>query len=60
MFIYFNRLNPTSRIVSIKYFVDVKWTLITDKRTLNYDQELYVFLNIQHPILKIKQEQFWP
>ena len=23
MFIYFNRLNPTSRIVSIKYFVDL-------------------------------------
>ena len=23
---------------SIKYFVDVKWTLITDKRTLNFDQ----------------------
>ena len=25
-------------ISSIKYFVDVKWTLITDKRTLNFDQ----------------------
>ena len=25
-------------ISSIKYFVDVKWTLITDKRTINYDQ----------------------
>ena len=25
-------------ISSIKYFVDVKWTLITDKRTLNFNQ----------------------
>ena len=25
-------------ISSSKYFVDVKWTLITDKRTLNFDQ----------------------
>ena len=25
-------------ISSIKYFVDVKWTLITDKRTINFDQ----------------------
>ena len=25
-------------ISSTKYFVDVKWTLITDKRTLNFDQ----------------------
>ena len=25
-------------ISSIKYFVDVKWTLITDNRTLNFDQ----------------------
>ena len=25
-------------MTSIKYFVDVKWTLITDKRTINYDQ----------------------
>ncbi len=25
-------------MTSIKYFVDVKWTLITDKRTLNFDQ----------------------
>ena len=25
-------------IASNKYFVDVKWTLISDKRTLNFDQ----------------------
>ena len=25
-------------MTSIKYFVDVKWTLIADKRTLNFDQ----------------------
>ena len=25
-------------VSSIKYFVDVKWTLITDKRALNFDQ----------------------
>tara|TARA_B100001027_G_C16094876_1_gene253392 strand:- start:39 stop:611 length:573 start_codon:yes stop_codon:yes gene_type:complete len=25
-------------ISSIKYFVDVKWTLITDKRTINFDR----------------------
>ena len=25
-------------MTSIKYFVDVKWTLITDKRTLNFNQ----------------------
>ena len=27
-------------ITSTKYFVDVKWTLISDKRTLNFDQTL--------------------
>ena len=26
-------------ITSTKYFVDVKWTLISDKRTLNFDQD---------------------
>ena len=26
-------------ITSAKYFVDVKWTLISDKRTLNFDQD---------------------
>ena len=27
-----------NRIISTKYYVDVKWTLISDKRTLNFDQ----------------------
>lgn len=27
-----------NRITSTKYYVDVKWTLISDKRTLNFDQ----------------------
>ena len=27
-----------NRITSRKYYVDVKWTLISDKRTLNFDQ----------------------
>jgi hypothetical protein len=26
-------------MTSTKYFVDVKWTLISDKRTLNFDQD---------------------
>ena len=26
-----------NRIISTKYYVDVKWTLISDKRTLNFD-----------------------
>ena len=25
-------------MTSVKYYVDVKWTLISDKRTLNFDQ----------------------
>ena len=31
-------LETDNRITSIKYYVDAKWTLISDKRTLNFDQ----------------------
>ena len=33
-----NFLDQDNHITSSKYFVDVKWTLISDKRTLDFDQ----------------------
>ena len=31
-------IEKNNLITSTKYYVDVKWTLISDKRTLNFDQ----------------------